>query len=376
MAGREQEALDIISLHHRIVEAFTADQEKLGNKRKTLGVIDRAINEDQNLPHSTRRGLEGRSKALRKEIEDVSSRKTESFYVMESSELVERFEAILKKPITVSFMGTQETGGDEKAGITKDFLRIVRKYRPEYVTSEHLHVPEDTADCKYCTQGAEIIEVEGVRVCVECGREEPVAANSSSYKDAERVNVGSKYTYDKRIHFRDCINQFQGKQNSNIPERVYESLESEFEAHGLLLKSKDKEIRFSSIKKEHILLFLKEGGFSKHYEDAVLIHYNLTGVKPPDISHLEADIVSDFDRLVEAYDTRFNKEEAATGDRRTVRKNFINNQYVLYQLLKKHSYPCDVSEFSILKTAERQSYHDDICRELFKTLGWNFTSVF
>ena len=56
--------------------------------------------------------------------------------------------------------------------------------------------------------------------------------------------------------------------------------------------------------------------------------------------------------------------------------NFFNNQYVLYQLLTKHGHPCDISEFNILKTVERKTYHDEICRELFRELGWNFVSVF
>ena len=52
--------------------------------------------------------------------------------------------------------------------------------------------------------------------------------NFSSYKDVERVNMATikitKYTYDRKIHFRDCINQFQGKQNATIDKKVYDKL--------------------------------------------------------------------------------------------------------------------------------------------------------
>ena len=116
-------------------------------------------------------------------------------------------------------------------------------------------------------------------VCTNCGKEVQLAASSSSYKDVERVNVGSKYTYDKRIHFRDCMNQYQGKQNSSISPSVYEALEEQFDLHGLLNKSRNKVEKFAEITKKHVLLFLRETGFSKHYEDAVLIHYTLTGKK-------------------------------------------------------------------------------------------------
>ena len=32
--------------------------------------------------------------------------------------------------------------------------------------------------------------------------------------------------------------------------------------------------------------------------------------------------------------------------------------------------------FNILKSNERKSFHDKICKELFKDLGWNFTTTF
>ena len=35
--------------------------------------------------------------------------------------------------------------------------------------------------------------------------------NLFSYNAINRVNITSKYTYDRKIHFRDCVNQFQGK---------------------------------------------------------------------------------------------------------------------------------------------------------------------
>ena len=58
------------------------------------------------------------------------------------------------------------------------------------------------------------------------------------------------------------------------------------------------------------------------------------------------------------------------------RKNFINTQYVLFQLLRRHKYMCKKQDFNILKTIDRKSFHDDICKELFEELGWNFTAIF
>jgi len=45
----------------------------------------------------------------------------------------------------------------------------------------------------------------------------------------------------------------------------------------LLQDGNDRHEKCRNITKEHIYLFLKETGCSKHYEDIVLIHYMLTG---------------------------------------------------------------------------------------------------
>jgi hypothetical protein len=184
--------------------------------------------------------------------------------------------------------------------------------------------------------------------------------------------MSSKYSYERKIHFKDCINQFQGKQNSTIDEKVFKNLEEQFELHGLLTKDKDspKKTRFQNITKEHILLFLKENGQSKHYEDVILIFHKMTGKRVDDIAYLENQLMEDFDKISNLYDKKFK----FTG--KIDRKSFINTQYILYQLLRRHKYPCRKEDFNMLKTLDRKSFHDDIVKELFEGLNFNFTPIF
>ena len=115
------------------------------------------------------------------------------------------------------------------------------------------------------------------------------------------------------------------------------------------------------------MIFLKDLGLSKQYENVHLIHNRLTGKPTDDISHLEEILIVDFDRLSELYDKRF---------KHIKRKNFINTQYVLYQLLFRHKHPCDASDLIILKTTDRKCFHDNICRQLFEELGWNHSPLY
>lgn len=207
-------------------------------------------------------------------------------------------------------------------------------------------------------------------VCEKCGYVASTTHGNMSYRDIDRVNISSKYTYDRRTHFRDSINQFQGKQNATIDAKVYSDLIEHFLSHGLIPSNYNdlpREEAFRDVHKEHVLLFLKETGHTKHYEDVVLIFNQLTHKPAPDISHLENDLLRDFDMLAELYDKKYKTSS---------RKNFINTQYVLYQLLRRHKYPCRKEDFNILKTIDRKYYHDMICQELFETLGWNFQALF
>jgi hypothetical protein len=121
------------------------------------------------------------------------------------------------------------------------------------------------------------------------------------------------------------------------------------------------------VTKELITIFLRELGYNKHYENVHLIHYNFTNIKPDDISHLEDKLLDDFDILTALYDKIF---------KHINRKNFINTQYVLFQLLCRHKHPCVPEDFSILKTIDRKAFHDDICKDLFTLNGWNhFPSI-
>ena len=103
-----------------------------------------------------------------------------------------------------------------------------------------------------------------------------------------------------------------------IPYKIYKNIEHQFSKHHLLVDSPIKEEKFQHITKNHILLFLKELGYSNHYENVHLIHYNFTGIKPDDISYLEEQLLDDFDALTDLYDKQFKNIN---------RKNFINTQF-------------------------------------------------
>jgi hypothetical protein len=191
--------------------------------------------------------------------------------------------------------------------------------------------------------------------------------------------MASKYTYNRKVHFRDCIIQYQGKQKTHIPEEIYTILEVKLAEKNLINDSSSRLKRYEKVTRAMVLDILKElesKDIKKFYDDIVLIHHTLTGQACDNIENLEDSLLDDFDKLTETYDTLYtnkeNNEECGGPSKGTKRKNFINAQFVLYQLLRKHGHSCNEMDFLTLKTSERKKYHHTICKELFSILDWNY----
>lgn len=128
------------------------------------------------------------------------------------------------------------------------------------------------------------------------------------------------------------------------------------------------------------------------------------------IRHLEPALLADFERMSEVFNTLSDEDVhsvmdeeggdaccAAAVDKHLAaasssspsssagcggggsggdgRSNFLNSNYVLFQLMRKHNYPCEFSSFYCLRTLQSRMQHDRICRRIFTKLGWPFFST-
>lgn len=362
--------VDIIDIDNKIRLNFKEEKDKLEFYKNKLQDIKYSL-ELKNISQRVINSLMESEKESSNHINSIENDISLHFYITETAFLLEKYKEILNKPIKVNFMGKAIKNNKDKKSIIDQYLEIARKYVDiELIIKENKDNKKDKIICKNCNNKKDFEVLDNnVYICIICSAQQLILKNISSYSDIDRVNISSKYCYDRKIHFRDCINQYQGKQNSTIDPKVYEELERQFDLHHLLVGDKDtsKNIRFKNITKEHIAMFLKELEYTKHYENINLIHYNITGIKPDDIGYLEDKLLDDFDTLVELYDKLF---------KHINRKNFINTQYILQNLLKRHKHPCKSDDFTILKTIDRKTFHDDIFRELAIRLEWSFTPSF
>ena len=340
------------------------------NLIKKLSELNSIIQED-NVPKQCITSIRNEIEDLKTRIYDINCESKLNFYLKETMLLIETYKKILNTPIKVSFVikknqnKQSQIQNKRKQEIINEYVKFAKKYL-DIVYDGHKENMKNNIKCDNCDNDVNFVIKQNTYICVICGSEKEVFLNFSSYKDTDRIHIMSKYTYNRKSHFKDCIKQYQAKQNCIIPDHIIRDIINELDKHHLLLGDSDtsNEIRYSNITKFHIMEFIKELGYSKHYENINLIYYIITNKKPSDIKHLEEKLLHDFDIFSDYYD-RVIKHKIGN------RKNFINIQYVLYQLLKKHNHKCNIKDFYILKSKDKIDFCDRVTKMCFEDLGWN-----
>lgn len=282
-------------------------------------------------------------------------------YKNKTNKIIKDYITIMRTPIKNNTSNYYE---NKKNLILKDYLNEIKLCIPyeffSNISSEDISIEETYENyCENCENKEEFIKEGEILVCKKCFSE----IIKMAYYNNRAYNLSvSKCSYDRISHFKECLKQYQSKQNTFIHPSVYLNLENALYNHRIIGDENQKN-RFSVVKKSHIMYFLKGLGYTKHYDDCILIHTNLTGNKPNDISHLEDDLISDFSKISETYTLLYNNLE---------RKNFINIQYILYLLLLKHNHVIDPEDFLSINIANKKVDRDQICLKIFETLGWEY----
>lgn len=263
-------------------------------------------------------------------------------------------------------------GFEEMESITKKrgalLQEFLLKMRPFFINREITTINYKKEDFLnnssiVCLCGeTSFIKDEDLFICTSCYHENIKLINTGTLGCAEKII--NKTFYDRKVHFKECMNQYQSKQNVEISQKVYDDIIGRLSANRQFDAKNQRTLKQISIK--HIHYYLKELGYSKYYEDAILIYTTITKKPCNDISHLEEKLLDDFEKLTDMYDKTYKNNE---------RKNFIKNKYILYQLLRKYNHPCNKEDFVVFKTEERKEYHDNICKNLFDMLSWPYESI-
>jgi hypothetical protein len=324
---------------------------------------------------------------LRKRIQDVQSTFELGHYIHRTADILESYKKLTTSKTSNSFICTDKKSfvGEsiEKNKLIGQYVTIAREYvdienykrvqpkltcpvcGPEFIikSTTSLEINKESITVERSTLKESImirgIDDETLFTCSICGVEVEILDDTPSFKDTDRVNMSSRYTYSRRGHFIDALKKYQGKHNidPDILGGIISYLKSEMTFHTLTAEK---------LTKDHLYMFLNEKKLSKHYEDINLLFHIITGKPCPEFSHLESILLEEFEQQEKALD------EVVAMDINDVRINSINVYYKLYKLLQRQKYLCKKYDFYILKTKTKEDEHDEILRRAWIILGWNW----
>ena len=158
--------VDIIALHTKILEIFETEKKMLSEYEKKLVVIEKTLSYPSLLKR-TRIKIQQAWSFLKEKIEGIKSNSNKSFYLMETAELIQNYQDILKKPRVVSFMGVIEEESGEKLKIVEKYLALSRKFFPNLTPMGNFNFKSQTINktCANCEKETEILDINGFAVC-------------------------------------------------------------------------------------------------------------------------------------------------------------------------------------------------------------------
>lgn len=305
---------------------------------------------------------------LRKKIKDIETTSSLSLYILNSAPLIDEYRALTSTETARSFVTSQPTkgtsvGDSKKEDIIIKYLLIARNY----VELINYAQPVKRMSCPSCgnTDMRRSNDEDTAFKCVSCQTEVQIIDDTPSFKDTDRINMCSRYTYSRKGHFIDAIKKHQGKQNidPDVVQSIVSVLSNEIKFHNLTP---------STVKKSHIHMFLSEKGLRSHYEDTNLLYHIITGYPCPDISAYEPQLLEDFDEQESALD------KVAMGDTRV---NSLNVYYKLYKLLQHIFFVNRLvitfknRDFYTLKTKAIEDEHDEKMRKAWNIIGWRWVET-
>lgn len=366
----ETEKYDILQLDDRIKKTIHDESKKLPDYQLQLQEVIQALTdlEEEKINRKTlqhKEKLESQKCDLIQKIEDIEANNAFSEYICISEKIINEYMTLSSVPKNVSsFFSKSSSSNSSNAEIKYDelinkFLEVAKNYLPIKTYKKEV-VKKQVCPCG---NSKDFTYTENTVTCDDCALERNIYSVQTTYKDTDRVNLSQKYRYKRRVHFRDTLNQYQGKQNKKIAPKVLDDLEREFKKLNLIdEKAETFHAQHKNITKGIIYMLLSETGHNSHYEDLNLLHNYFTGIPCPDVSQIEEELFSDFDKIVQIYDSMKDIH----------RKNFLNSQYVLYQLLRRRSVKVKEDDFDILKSRDRLIQHEDIFQKISFSLEWTF----
>ena len=261
-----------------------------------------------------------------------------------------------KKPQGDDVGGVEDFDDDDEEDDQRGTL--LDKYM-EITSNDHVKtaiINEQQFCCATCGgTDRTVMANDGYLLCKGCHTIEYLVVDHEkpSYKDPPKEI--SYYAYKRLNHFNEWLNQVQGKETTDIPEEVFDSILAEIK--------KQKIDNIARLTNASIRTILKRLKIHKFYEHIPHIINRLNGVPMPNMSPELEEKLRNMFKMIQA---PFLKHSPMA------RKNFLSYSYVLHKFIQLLGHDEYLANFPLLKARDKLHQQDQIWSKICVELNWEF----
>lgn len=282
---------------------------------------------------------------------DSNSTSEQLDYLLDTAQIVEEY--------------SRNPPRERKRELINEYCRVTGMRCPTYRNESR-----ESSTCDKC--GGDIVENrrESYVVCVDCGTCSALLLQSSmefaSYDQLKNLNIKAQYTYERKSHFKEELEQCQGKEANVIPSKILDAV--------LLQCMKDKVYTMQDFKKKDMRAILKRVGLSAYYKHSVKIIQLLGGNTGLDLSKYEKVLYHMFQLIQVPFDE--NKHLLDLCRLKAVRQNFLNFRYTMRKFLEILKFDNEVLNdyFPYSKNKKTLKTYDRVWENICRKFQWDFIS--
>jgi len=238
-----------------------------------------------------------------------------------------------------------DTDGSSRGDIFSKYMREVEK------SADHIE-PTNPYNCRKCSSTMMDDDIQGCYVCTRCGMTEQMMEGDLTFKEEQELNIVGQYSYQRKNHFNEWLTQFQGLENTTVPDDIIESVKEEM-----------RKMKKTSLSNNQIRNVLKKLGLGKYYENIPSIANTIIGRVPPKLDQADEERLR---KMFSEIQTPFIKHCPST------RKNFLSYGFVLYKFCELLGLDEFLEFFPLLKSKEKLRACDSIWKGICRELSWEF----
>lgn len=222
------------------------------------------------------------------------------------------------------------------------------------------YVKKDTKNvvnyCKKCGEDMVLNHSNGLYNCNNCGLCQNVIIDSDKQNHKDPPKEMTSFSYRRINHLNEILAQIQGKETTEIDEKIYTAIKNE------LYKERFTDIsKLTTCKLKSVLKKIK---LSKYYEHIPYMVIQLGGIPPP-------VIVPEVEEIVRVM---FLEMQHPFNDCPKERVNFLTYAGVLYKIFELLDLDYYLKYFKFLKDDKKQYHQEKIWKQICSKLNWEFIS--